>query len=123
MGRAARGIVGVAGAPRRQEDLLDDLLGVPEVAQNSIRQTDGLAVVRVVESLELGELWSGLGRLAHSRTTPARIGWLVGCSWRPGSRVIATVLPSSWPSSGIVPLPLGRIPAETGCWPGAMIQA
>src|SRR5260370_6298874 len=77
----------------------------------------------VVQRLEVGQL--GCGRLghAHSRTTVARTGVLVGASTRLASSVMAMVSPFEMPFSGSVASPVEVTPTGIGLPSGGMTPA
>ena len=65
MGRPARRVIGVSRAPCGQEHFLDSLLGIPHVAEDAEGKTDRLAVMRVVERFEVGEVGNRRPRRGH----------------------------------------------------------
>ena len=123
VGCAAAGVVGVARPPGRQEHFLRDLLSVAEIAQHAVREANRLAVVGVVQHLQVGQLRTGRRGGGHDCTTVAMIGSPVGASTRPRSFVIATVAPRTSPGSSSFASPVLVMPAATGCLPGGMIHA
>jgi hypothetical protein len=60
--------------PGGEENLLDDLLGVSKIADDAVREADRLAMMGIVERLQLRKLRAGRLGGAHNCTVTAMTG-------------------------------------------------